>query len=406
MGRAGISIEAEHTAQLARFKRERESIPTLQAELDDATRTIDSLEREMAVLRRNVANRQRIDEMSTRATRLRDRAVELRIAIAQASDPSRELDYIQRYSAGPKAAAASQPRDDDEVVLAPYDLSHTDLVPKTTDICGLVSVVRKGGGNTVEQRIRRYRTEIANDRHVRETDPDLCNRCGTRGQFNINITVGERSCQHCGASSPYDDGPVRAQVRAQMPWSERCKIQRPLTSVGYQTKNHFNEMLTKFQGKEGTVVPQEVIDTVKRLIHTYALKPHQVTIANIKQFLRSSRNSHYYENRWQIYHRATGLPLPDFTPEQESRFKYMFEQLQEPYARCPESIRGTRQNNFPSYEFVLRKFCELCGFDEVAPFFRTLKSADKRSEHMAIWRFMCRELGWTIIESDDDIYGR
>jgi hypothetical protein len=115
----------------------------------------------------------------------------------------------------------------------------------------------------------------------------------------------------------------------------------------------------------------------------------------VREFLKKLKLNKYYEHTHHIVDVLNGVPPPKLTEDLESRLKRMFAQIQDPFDKhCPPTRR-----NFLSYSYVLFKFCELLGHDELLPYFPLLKSSEKLYQQDQIWKKICGELDWQYIAS-------
>jgi hypothetical protein len=76
----------------------------------------------------------------------------------------------------------------------------------------------------------------------------------------------------------------------------------------------------------------------------------------------------------------------------------MFKEIQEPFQKVRPNVQKKRKN-FLSYAYVLHKFVELLGLDELKETFPLLKSREKLHQQDKIWEGICKELNWQFIES-------
>jgi len=114
----------------------------------------------------------------------------------------------------------------------------------------------------------------------------------------------------------------------------------------------------------------------------------------MRQILRKLRFNKYYEHIPHIINKLNKLPPPTIDRETESELRKMFMMIQKPFKRhCPK-----KRKNFLSYSYVLHKFCQLLRLP-VYKAFPLLKSRTKLQEHDAIWRGICKDLGWKYYRS-------
>lgn len=167
-------------------------------------------------------------------------------------------------------------------------------------------------------------------------------------------------------------------------------------NYAYKKVNHLNEILNQLQGRESTIIPEEVMDEIvieirKRRITNIA----SLTEEDIRQILKKLNRSKYYEHRAHILSRLNGNPPPTITPEIEEKIRTMFQEIQAPFLMyCPND-----RTNFLSYSYILYKFFELLELDEYKVYFPLLKSRDRLIAHDVIWKKICEDLQWEFISS-------
>ena len=165
-------------------------------------------------------------------------------------------------------------------------------------------------------------------------------------------------------------------------------------SMAYTRSSHFSECLNALQGKEGTTVPQEVVDAVRaefkknRISTSSEIKP-----AKVKQFLKKLGYSAYYDNIYSITNMVTGLPSIRLSASLEKQFKDMFTEIQAPFDRH----KPPERKNFLSYNYVVYKFSELLGEDDLLPYLPLLKCRQNLHAQDIIWRGICSDLAWEYI---------
>ena len=169
-----------------------------------------------------------------------------------------------------------------------------------------------------------------------------------------------------------------------------------VSSFAYKRLNHFCEWVNSLQAKENTEIPENVIEAVRaefkkaRITQRGDIKPTRV-----REYLKKLGFNKFYEHTNYLVSILNGVPPPKLTRELEEKLKAMFSKIQEPFNRnCPPT-----RKNFLSYSYVLFKFCELLGEDDLLPHFPLLKSAEKLFAQDKIWRKICQELGWQFIQS-------
>ena len=107
----------------------------------------------------------------------------------------------------------------------------------------------------------------------------------------------------------------------------------------------------------------------------------------IRTAMRELGMQKYYNNVYYVMRYVFGYSLVEFRKVNEARLLAMFLRIQEPFAR----ITRTRTNML-SYQFLIKKFCELLGY-KVAEYIPALKSRVNLQQQDMIWRQICDQLG-------------
>jgi len=214
-------------------------------------------------------------------------------------------------------------------------------------------------------------------------DVNICQKCDI--EKILKSTEGYMVCPKCGKIDQLVIDSNKPSFKDPPP---------EVTYFAYKRINHFNEILTQFQGKETTEIPPEVFDKIlieikKERISNMA----KLTPAKIKNYLRKLRYNKYYEHSVHILNRLNGLPPPILSPILEEKLRYMFKEIQAPFQEVYPKVNKQRKN-FLSYYYVLHKFVELLGLDEFKYCFPLLKNREKLYEQDCIWSGICNILGW------------
>lgn len=190
---------------------------------------------------------------------------------------------------------------------------------------------------------------------------------------NINV------CVKCGTTQVY---------------VESHTVREITEGMAYKRINHLTECLNALQGKEGTKVPNEVVEKVRaefrknRIYSTAEIKPSKV-----KLYLKKLGYSAYYENTHTIANMISGQKMLVLTVELEKKFKDMFNAIQEPFYRH----KPPKRKNFLSYNYVLYKFSELLGEDDLLIHFPLLKCQKNLHSQDTVWSKICADLSWEYI---------
>jgi uncharacterized OB-fold protein len=219
---------------------------------------------------------------------------------------------------------------------------------------------------------------------VRPTD--VCPRCHN-GELVSLDDEGVLMCTACFHNTPYlIDGEKPAYKE---PPKEICYY-------AYKRINHFKEIIAQIQGKETTLIPEEVIAGVKRQIKKERLLIEDITTPKTKEILKKLNFNTYYEHIPFIKDKL-GIPPPVMSHELEETMYNLFIDLQAPYSRfCPDD-----RTNFLGYYYTAYKLCELLDERQYLQYLTLLKDQEKLNDQDAIWRKMCEHLDWEFIPTVD-----
>lgn len=220
-------------------------------------------------------------------------------------------------------------------------------------------------------------------------DMMTCMHCNVPYVFNSRES--ELVCVRCGLACSHME-----MSENNITYDQEVQQTSIVNYFAYKRLNHFTEWLNSLQAKENTEIPTEVLEAVRaEFKKERACKRGDIKPTKVRAFLKKLKLNKYYEHTHSICNALNGVPAPKLPQYLEDRLKHMFGEIQEPFEKhCP----ATRKN-FLSYSFVLFKFCQLLGEDQLASSFPLLKSAEKLHAQDCIWKNICRELGWEFIRS-------
>ncbi len=198
----------------------------------------------------------------------------------------------------------------------------------------------------------------------------------------------QRVCPSCGEASFFQEMTKRDMIS-----QGYCAA----SSYLYKRHNHFKTCLKRTQGKETTSISPEVIQLVKNeLAKMRIYDMEEVDHVRVKAILKKLRQNKYYNNSVQITTIVTGKVSPQMSQAQEDCLMQMFERIQTPFEKI---IAGKNRQNMLSYSFLIHKFLQIMNWDEFLPFFPLLVSSDKIQVQDAIWKELCKEVGFEYIRS-------
>ena len=209
------------------------------------------------------------------------------------------------------------------------------------------------------------------------------NRCDCKGELIPIDYEGVKICNLCGKQQAY------------LIQHEKPSYKEPPKDVcfyAYRRINHFKEILSQFQAKETTQIPDEVIERIKLQIKKERITLEQLNNKKSKDILKKLGYNKYYEHISFIKDKL-GIKPPIMSPELEERLCNLFMEIEKHYTKhCPND-----RVNFLNYYYVLYKLCELLNENIFLPFFPMLKDSTKRIEQDITWKGICKELDWQFI---------
>jgi hypothetical protein len=198
-----------------------------------------------------------------------------------------------------------------------------------------------------------------------------CIRCGS--EYFV-IRQESRICLFCGESHDYEAAEEQLHgIRL-----------RHFNTNATKRIVHFKNWIARLQGVETCHITQNEIASIASLIKTYPsnLPEHD----RIKMAMKSLGLQKYYNHVYYVMRHLYGYGLTRFTKVAEARLVALFMRIQEPFSR----IRSQRTNML-SYQFLIRKFCELLGYN-VAYYIPHLKSRVNLQRQDSEWKQICDSL--------------
>lgn len=210
--------------------------------------------------------------------------------------------------------------------------------------------------------------------HARPVGDWRCKRCSSD---KFVVRSENRICCYCGESSYYE--PESAlHLATSLPY-------RGFNDSSSKRVTHFKNWVARLQGKERCNITSAELDLIGRQIQMY---PDSMTeYQKIRMAMKELGLQQYYTHVYYAMRHIYGYALVEFRKINEARLLAMFYKIQEPFSR----IVGTRTNML-SYQFLIKKFCELLGY-KIAEFIPSLKSRANLQQQDHMWRQICDELG-------------
>lgn len=206
--------------------------------------------------------------------------------------------------------------------------------------------------------------------HARPLGDWRCLRCSSE-QFVVRKE--NRICLFCGESKYYE---AEAAI---------CRAStgpRIYNDNSAKRVTHFKNWIQRIQGKERCAITSDQIELLRQQVALYPDLSEAAAVRAALKTLKMKTNHVYYVMR-QIY----GYGLVEFRKINEARLLALFMRIQEPFRKiCCD------RTNMLSYQFLIRKFCELLGY-KIADCIPLLKSRPNLQRQDLIWRKICDELG-------------
>lgn len=220
--------------------------------------------------------------------------------------------------------------------------------------------------------------------------------------INQDITIASDLCESCmkGEMIPQDEegilicnNPDCAKFITYIVDSSKPNNKDPPNEVSYTAYirlNHFKEILSQFQAKETTQIPDEVIDAIKARIKKERI--HDISTIDynkMRDILRKLGLNKYFEHI-QYINSLFGIKPPVMNEELHETLCVLFIEIQKPWAvHCPAN-----RTNFFNYTYTLYQLCHLLDQTQYLPYIPMMKDREKQLEQDMIWKKVCKDLDW------------
>ena len=160
--------------------------------------------------------------------------------------------------------------------------------------------------------------------------------------------------------------------------------------TAYIRLNHFKEILSQFQAKETTQIPEEVIDAIRARIKKERIKDMSlINYDKMRDILRKLGFNKYFEHI-QYINSQFGIKPPIMNEELHETLCVLFIEIQKPWAvHCPAN-----RTNFFNYTYTLYQLCVLLDQTQYLPYIPMMKDREKQLEQDMIWKKVCNDLDW------------
>jgi hypothetical protein len=160
--------------------------------------------------------------------------------------------------------------------------------------------------------------------------------------------------------------------------------------TAYIRLNHFKEILSQFQAKETTQIPDEVINAIRNRIKKERITDMSlINYDKMRDILRKLGLNKYFEHI-QYINSQFGIKPPIMNEELHETLCVLFIEIQKPWAvHCPAN-----RTNFFNYTYTLYQLCVLLDQTQYLPYIPMMKDREKQLEQDMIWKKVCNDLDW------------
>jgi hypothetical protein len=161
--------------------------------------------------------------------------------------------------------------------------------------------------------------------------------------------------------------------------------------TAYIRLNHFKEILSQFQAKETTQIPEKVLQDIKNRIKKERIKDiaKEINYDKMREILRKLGYNKYFEHI-QYINSQFGIRPPIMNEQLHETLCFLFIEIQKPWAvHCPPS-----RTNFFNYTYTLYQLCVLLDQTQYLPYIPLMKDREKQLEQDQIWCKVCKDLDW------------
>lgn len=201
----------------------------------------------------------------------------------------------------------------------------------------------------------------------------ICSSCGLICEENV----------HDQSSYVQSYAPLASNTR------QKQQIPRRHSESPYKRMNHFKDIILRLQGKECVKITSAELDHIRAEITKRGIDAEDLRSDTMKVILRFLGYQKYYNHCYYIIKEITGTPLVTFTDTQTKILVSMFIRIQKPY-----SLYSNRRANMMSYQYIIKKFCEILEWEEVFQSLDYLKSREKTTQQDQIWKKICKDVGF------------
>lgn len=174
---------------------------------------------------------------------------------------------------------------------------------------------------------------------------------------------------------------------------EYIEPQERITKYPYKQKEHFKYKLMKLQGNDNEIIPDYVINTLKKYKNDYN------TIHELQQIMKKYKYREYFKNIIIIDYKIKGKLIHNLDTNLFNNLMDSFNDIQKAYYKFIN-----RNKQLFNYNYIIFKLCFLYNRIDIARnifFIRKYDATIKRYDN--IWEFICNENGYPFEDTKTQI---
>lgn len=161
------------------------------------------------------------------------------------------------------------------------------------------------------------------------------------------------------------------------------------TYTAYLRLNHFKEIISQFQGRETTFIPDDIIDMIRLRINKEMLDINKMYVEDMREILTTLNINKYFEHIQYINFKL-GIKPPNMCDELIETLYILFIEIQGPWSKhCPPE-----RNNFFNYYYLLYQLFVLLDQKQYLPYIVLFKNPQIQQQQDFIWEKICNDLDW------------
>jgi cytoplasmic iron level regulating protein YaaA (DUF328/UPF0246 family) len=362
------SLDVKHSELLDRFEEiENKTIPDLKKEKEELKNSVNDLKE------------QDVDEFM----RIKDRLREINKEIKELKQEKKKyllnnIKYIFEYF-----EQKQQISNEDNLINQNTNVLNTFFkIKATTDDAGSLSNEKYSQSKISYSK---YWANVSNEIqniHLYNISTDVCHIC-KNGEMVALDEEGIMICnnEQCGKFIPYivdNSKPMNKEPPNEVSYTAYIRL------------NHFKEILSQFQAKETTQIPEEVIENIRARIKKERITEiSSINYDKMREILRKLNYNKYFEHI-QYINSIFGIKPPVMNEELHETLCVLFIEIQKPWAvHCPPN-----RTNFFNYTYTLYQLCVLLDQTQYLPYIPMMKDREKQLEQDMIWKKVCNDLDW------------